>query len=352
MKYILFLVLGIMVTLYGCNKNDEVKPELKLENLYVIKDNASDSIQHRVYEIYKEYGVPVFFTDTIGKMFIKVDVKGDSVFHYEMLDPGWSFTGYDGLNYDYRYMRDPDEQSEFLTMLETFLTKCSESLYPYSVFVVNSYTTMDERDKMTLYSKGNYKVYYKSLLLTGDITTPLAGKPDEIIRSIIEERITDYKDLLSSFQRVSKEYRGAISWAALGIKKLSIPIEYVDFDAWGNVIDTILVEEFARYPLYGGTTCLDDGWWGFRDLSAEEVENCRISVRAEIGKFGFVGQSVKNSYQSVPPKDEEDDLKTFVKEVMRYPKEDFGRLWGSYPLVMQKYEILSNIIINELGVEL
>ena len=351
MKWILFLWLGIFITLYSCDKKDEVKPELKLENLYAIQDDASDSIRHKVYEIYRNYGVSVFFNDTVGKVFVRTDVKGDSVFHYELLDPAWTFTGYNSLEYNYTYMTDPDEQSKFLSMLEEFLKKCSKTLYPYSVLVVNNYKTTNSKDEITLYSEGSYKVFYKLLLITGSNMTELDGKPDEMIRTIIEERITDYKDLLSAFQRVSKNFRGPKDWATLGIKKLTIPFQFDKIDSWGNPT-VIVVEDFINYPLYGGTTCLDDSWWGFRDFTVEAVELCRKSVRAEIGKFGFVGQSLKSYGVSAPPKDEEDDLKVFVKEVMRYPKKDFEAIWGDYPLVMQKYEILSGIIIDELGVEL
>lgn len=351
MKNILLLVLGIVVTIYGCDKNDEVKPELKLTNLYEIKDNVSDSIQHKVYELYKAYGVPVFFNDTIGKVFVKVDVNGDSIFHYEKLDPAWSYTGYSNLDYDFQYMTDPDEQSRFLTMLEAFLKECGKTLYPYSVLVVNNYSTTDSRDKVTLRSNGDYSVFYKLLIVTGDKNTDLSEKPDEIIRTIIEERITDYKDLLSAFQRVSKEYRGKRDWATLGINELSIPFEFEYYSTFWGRMEVMKVEKFLDAPLYNGASCLEDNWWGFRDYGAEVVELCRKSVRAEIGKFGFVGESIK-SMTSAPPRDEEDDLKVFVKEVMRYPKEDFKSIWGGFPLVMQKYEILSGIIIDELGIEL
>lgn len=351
MKNILLLLLGIVITIYGCDKSDEVKPELNLTNLYEIKDNVSDSIQHKVYELYKEYGVPVFFNDTIGKVFVKVDVNGDSVFHYEKLDPAWSYTGYSNLDYDFQYMTDPNEQSMFLTMLEAFLKECGKSLYPYSVLVVNNYSTTDSRDEVTWRSDGAYSVFYKLLLVTGDKDTDLSEKPDEIIRTIIEERITDYKDLLSAFQRVSKDYRGKRDWSVLGVGKLSIPFEFTTLDPyWGFEIVT-KVENWYDYPLYSGTSCLTDTWWGLRDFTEEVVELCRKSVRAEVGKFGFVGQSLKNM-TSAPPKDEEDDLKVFVKEVMSYSIKDFKAIWGEYPLVMQKYEILSGIIIDELGIEL
>lgn len=349
MKNILFLTGVILVTLWSCGKEENIHPDMKPGNLYEIKDNPSDSIQHKVYEIYKNYGVSVFFNDTIGKVFVKADIKGDSIFCYECLDPAWSFTGNDGLSYEYTYMTDPGEQSRFLNVIGQFLQKSSKTLYPYSVLIVNDYKTINARDEEEISLNGSFKVFYKLLLLTGDENTNLEGKPDEIIRRIIENRITDYKDLLSAFNRISKEYLGKRDWATLGIDKLTIPVEFEEYDYWGNWVTTV-VDEFSDSPIYGGVGCLEDGWWGFRDYSVEIVEKLRISVREEIGKFGFTGQSLV-SY-SAPPKDEEDDLKVFVKEVLRYSQSDFKKLWGNYPLVMQKYEILAGIIVDELGIEL
>ena len=351
MKNILFIGICMLVMLAGCGKEDELQPELKPVHLYEIKDNPSDSVQHRVYQIYQEYGVPVYFNDTIGKVFVSTNIYGDSVFQYELLDPAWTFTGYSNLKYQYTYMTDPAEKILFLNMIEDFLKKCSSTMYPYSIFVVNEYQTKGYNNDITLHQNGKYSVFYKLLLLTGDADTPLDEMPDLLVRSIIENHITDYIDLLAAFNRVSKEWVNAKNWAALGIDKLGKPYQFTAVNSYGYE-ETYEVTSFTDYPIYGGTSCLADTWWGIRDLSAETVELTRKAVRYEIGKYGFVGPSVKNTFISVPPVDGPDDLKAFVKEVMRYPKKEFETIWGESPLVMQKYAILADIIENELGVKL
>lgn len=79
--------------LLACQKEDGITPGTGFENLYTIQDDPNDSIQHKRYELYTTYGVPVFFNDTIGKVFVKTDVNGDSVFRYETLDLNWAFSG-------------------------------------------------------------------------------------------------------------------------------------------------------------------------------------------------------------------------------------------------------------------
>ena len=56
--------------LLACQKEDGITPGTGFENLYTIQDDPNDSIQHKRYELYTTYGVPVFFNDTIGKQML------------------------------------------------------------------------------------------------------------------------------------------------------------------------------------------------------------------------------------------------------------------------------------------
>ena len=80
------------------------------ENFWEIKDNPNDPVQHRAFEIYQKYGVPVFSNDTIGKIFVKVDIHGDSVFRYETIDLNWNFSS-ESYNtpYTHTYIKETDK---------------------------------------------------------------------------------------------------------------------------------------------------------------------------------------------------------------------------------------------------
>lgn len=346
------MILGIAFAVSSCSKQDEVSLGLDLENLYEIKDDPSDSIQHKRYEIYKDFQVAVFFNDTVGKVFVKQDVYGDSVFQYECLDPNWTFTGYNKSEYTFQYMTDPGEQSYFLNMIREFLSSSAKTLHPYSILITNNYTVLDNNTQ-TLKSNGEFKIFYKLMIVTGTKSTNLKGKPTEIIREMITNRITAYKDLLSTFNRVSKNYIGKSGWTTLGVGKLSVPVTYMVRASDGTPLYEQVVTNFGSYPFSYGFSCLDDGWWGEKSFSKEEVALIRLSARTEVAKFGFVGPSIaKGATSMTPPKDENDDLLTFVKEVMRRPQKEFRELWGDFPLVMQKYEILLGVLTNDLGIEL
>lgn len=348
----IFLLLIIVSICWRCGKEDAISPSIKLENLYAPLKNTSDSIQMRIYNIYEQYGVRVVFNDTLGKVFVKTDVNGDSVFTYETVDPAWGFTSYSSLKYAYDYISNPDDQSRMLTVVENFLNRCSKTLYPQVVLLTNSYTTEDQRGTMEFYSGGQFLTTYRSLLLSNCTQDEeLSALPGNIMRTFIIQRISDYSIELAAFHRVSKDYIGK-SWSALGVDYLKEPVTYSAEDYWGELTE-YTIYRFKEDPLFESCECLLDDWYGikFGYYTMEDVEKFRKAVRELIGPFGFVMESEVDPV-GAPPTKEDDDLKVFVTEVLRFSKDEFTRLWGEYPLVMQKYNILYELLSTKLGVEL
>ena len=69
----------------ACSKESTLESRINLDELYVIQDDPDDPVKHRIYEIYETYGIPVYFNDTIGRIFLKTDVHGQPVYQYEKL---------------------------------------------------------------------------------------------------------------------------------------------------------------------------------------------------------------------------------------------------------------------------
>ena len=346
----LLLLSIMMLGLWCCQKEDSITPDLKLENLYAVKDDASDTIQQRVYDIYEKYKVTVVFNDTIGKVFVKMNAEGDSVFTYETVDPAYSFTGYTDLDYQYALLRDPMQKSQLLDVVESYLSSCNKNLYPQVILLTNMFEREDNRGGIENFFDGAYLTTYRSLILsyTSDEAI-LSSLPGDILRTFIINRIGDYATEVQQFHRVSKDFIGK-EWDVLGVSTLREPVTYMEFDYWYYDWVEYTITEFYEAPLYSSCTCLQDDWWGIVDY-ADYVEDFRNAVRQLIGPFGFVMESAK-AQVGAPPVDQEDDLQVFVKEMLRFSYEEFETLWGDYPLVMQKYEILYDLLTNEFGVEL
>lgn len=363
----LLLLSIMMLGLWCCQKEDSITPDLKLENLYAVKDDASDTIQQRVYDIYEKYKVTVVFNDTIGKVFVKTDIDGDSVFTYETVDPAYSFTGYTDLDYEYTYLTDPTAKSQLLDVVEKYLGSCNKNLYPQVVLLTDGFTRTDKRGSAEIFSGGSYLVTYRSLLISYvSDEEVLATMPEEILMTFIEQRINDYSSDLLNFHRVSKDFIGK-SYAALGIDALPEPVSYWEYDYYTWGFSPVTAYSFSELPFEGSVACLQDDWYGLGDFyfitdfnnfwgdfgwTAENVETFRDVARQLIGPFGFVADSEKDGSGMVPPIDQQDDLQVFMKETLRFSHDEFEALWGDYPLVMQKYEILYDLLTNEFGVEL
>ena len=75
----IFYIVGCLLLL-GCQKEDALESKIDYVNLYEITDSPEDSVQHLRYELYKNYNVSVYFTDTVGKYFLKNDYPDYKLF--------------------------------------------------------------------------------------------------------------------------------------------------------------------------------------------------------------------------------------------------------------------------------
>lgn len=61
MRNVIYLVFAFLIL--GCGNEDELTSKIEIENLYGIQDDPSDPVKHRVFEMYSEYGIPVYFNE-------------------------------------------------------------------------------------------------------------------------------------------------------------------------------------------------------------------------------------------------------------------------------------------------
>jgi len=332
MKNIIYLLLAFLIL--GCEKEDKLTPKIELENLYGIQDDPSDPIKHRVFEIYKKYGVPVYFNDTIGRIFLKNDVNGNAVYRYETLDLAWNYSSYDGVTYEYEYMTDPEEQTKALDIIEAYLELVPKALYPFNFFVTESAKTLDVNDKENIYTDGSFANRYRTVFMAGNWVSEeqIASQPEAMKLGILKSKIMNYRSLLTEFNEVSHK-----SWY---------------YQIWHD-LDPNIQTVMGKYSWCFDPVALDDNWWGldpWYQLSSDEIVEIRALVRSIIGNFGFVYGHIGGT--ACAPATTDEDLETFITEVLRWSRKEFEELWGACPLVMAKYEILYDVITNKIGVEL
>ena len=78
MKHVIILLIAL-VCVTSCSKEDAIDKQTVLENVYTIEDDPNDPVQHKRYQIYQTYQVPVYFNDTISVKEIGTDWYGNPV---------------------------------------------------------------------------------------------------------------------------------------------------------------------------------------------------------------------------------------------------------------------------------
>ncbi|MCA5005875.1 hypothetical protein [Sphingobacterium bovistauri] len=329
MKRLLIIIASAFV-LASCQKDEEITPVLQFENIYAIIDNPNDSVQHRTYNIYKEFGVPVYFNDTIGRVHVMDDVQGNPIYNYEKIDLSWSFHSYNKNTYEFDYMTDDKQKMKALDIIETYLKDASPSLRPFSFFVTNSTRMYNQGVLSTTYRNSTFNIGFRTILMTGNWTAKqLADQPGLMKRQMVLSKITNYVEDVALFSSVSK----SVWYGGLGWEKIYDPKGLQFVIGWRDM------------------EMLYDDWSGARWYTAEELEIMRNNARTVAGSFGFIkGNHTTKGLET--PSNATYDLQDYVIETLKYSPEEFEQIWGKYPLVMKKYGIVRNIIENKLLIKL
>ncbi len=350
--YILYILLFLLAT--SCQKEDSITGSIGFENLYSIEDDPSDSIQHKRYEIYKTYGVPVYFNDTIGKVFVKTDIHGDSIFQYETLDLNWIFDGTNSgsVTYHAKRYQNTAQKMQALQFTETFLKTCQPALYPHALWLVESChqlssSGVQEKEMVSRYRNLLFASSHK--IQEKEVDVKVVKYRNEVVKL----KVQNYTSELNTFNKVTDEKYYGMMWQEL-YKDKELPY-YKSFGYW---YPYPLEEEWAQdssfrkdMKKYGNSTNPEwpEGLW-----SDEDVDKYIAYCRKLVGAYGFVSYEQKREHGGSrnTPKNTESDLDTFLEEMMKYPRAEFLERWSTSPLVLKKYDILYSIIKDKLGVEL
>lgn len=327
LKYLNIILLCISTSIIvGCSKEGSIEESLVLDNVFEIKDNSSDPIHKRVYQIYEKYSVPVFFNDTIGQIFIMNDVQGNPIYSYEKIDLAWTFNNYSKQKFEFEYMTEDEEKNTALDIIEAYLEDASPSLYPFSFFVARSGKKLEKDLVVEEYSNGKFMIGFRTVFMTGGwIENEIPNIPPSLKKQMILDKILNYPEEIAEFAAISKS-----SW-------------YGGY--WWHELDPTLPNEWKD------AQALYEDWTGAIWYTEEELEAKRTYARKVIGKFGFVkGNSFTKGFQT--PNNANDDLKDYVGEILRYGPKLFVELWKDQPLVMKKYSIIMDIIENKMNVKL
>lgn len=340
LTYIYGLLLVLAVA--ACGKEDDlIGGKVDFSMPYVIEDNPNDPIQHRRYELYKKYDVPVFFNDTIKETFVGEDHYGNPIYQYETLDMNWDFTSHTGgsVSYEYTYITLPEEQNEALDFVETYLSLCSKRMRPFCLFVTKS-ATMISGDQET---DKEYLQNFRVLLLANVLGIPeenIETRCKEMINSMVLGKVQNDADVVARFGSVSStENWYGRAWKSDDPSAGALGCSYQYTGEWWSSPNDFY-QEGNLEDLMHYANCTTE----------EEAIAVRENILKDIGQFGFICGNEQLGFMESPT--EEYDLKFYVNTIMATGREEFLNRYGMSPLVVEKFEILATFIEDELGVEL
>lgn len=313
-KIVIALFWGWCIFL-GCG-DENIESELSYyENLWEIKDNPNDPVQHRAFEIYQKYGVPVFLNDTIGKIFVKINIHGDSVFRYETIDLNWNFSSESySTPYTHTYIKETDKCLVALDLAAKYLETIPAGIYPFSMLLTEKTVRPDMSGDVTSISFG---IFFRTLLLSNILKQNTDAKVEKYINKIMIDVILNKieDNAISNFSKVSDSDNYGVKWEKL---------------------EPNLPENFDPDIL----------------TDPDALEKDKKAVRNVLGKYGFVSNYEQLDfddnwelvYFNCTPLYPDTDLQDYINEIVSITPEEFERRWGDYPLVMRKYEFIRNCI--------
>lgn len=331
------------VALAACSE-DDIVPSIDFTSPYALTD-SSDPVQHACYELYREYGVPVFFNDTIASYPAGTDYYGTPLTRYETLDLNWKFQSHDRgrVQYSFDYIRGADSQLAALDFARRFLSRASRKMRPFSIMLADS---IHVGAKTPIYYSG-----FRTLVMT-----QLAGLTDyqkdscatAILQDMVLDRVRLNTELVERFGAVSdKEKYYNRPWVVDGANGGLGCTWGVEHEGVFWRPQALWDEGVAEYYVtYAFKTHVE---------SVEEFEAERARIFREIGRYGFICGS--RSYTDMlahlySPDGIDEDLEYFVGQMLQLGRERFMQRYGESALVKRKFNILAEYIEGELEVQL
>lgn len=328
MKKILYFFIALFF--FSC-KEEALEPNIDFESPFVIKADPNNPVNQKRFELYEEYGVSVYFSDTVNTVYVNKNVHGDSVFKYEFLDLNWKFTAVSDFKYDFKYFSSQEDRLRALANVEKYLQSSIPSLRPFSMLLVDDFTFNGTATDIISHIEGSNTVKslnsYRTLVVSNlhktysedywpGLVTKLA-KP-QIKIAIARESL---KAKLISFQTVSQSIHYNQYWANLDL----VPV-----------------------PTTGFTSFI---WSQFNPTNPSHWTDPRyVAFRQVYGAYGFIGVSSTIGFWYSPTL--ETDQNHYIDALLNYNQTIFERNWEALPLVMEKYSIMRDILVNELNIPL
>ncbi len=312
-----------MVVLAACASDDDgdLSPSNADRNWYVVEP-SDDPVDQLRYEVYKSYGVPIFYSDTIGMEVRGNSLSGEPLVHYEIIDVNYWITSWTqgGLIYslNHKYLSGGGKseiQAGVELMRDYVLPEIKMSVCPMSFLLADTiiYNSSDVRMRHihhTLYA----------------MTTTVVGHLNEIAGMTTAE-----KKQLAAYV-LAQVYAYKINQSEVTLNAFEPFFELAVNDA-GQPWHGKVVGYSGNY----GSTALPTNDWlnkGFLRYNSQQM----IYLTMLNGAKNEDMSTIDDHLAGYTCPSQLQDLYEYAAAVLGMDEADFKAKYADYPLVISRYD--------------
>lgn len=348
-KYLIFCACISLFTV-ACDKEDALESVVDFSTPYVLEDDPNDPVVHKRYELYQKYAVSVFFNDTLSVKEIGKGYDGAPIYRYETLDYSWEFTKNNNMDLRFVYLTDVDEQMQALEYVETYLSLISKAMRPFSILLVKELESGDE--------SYDYLEGLRTLFIAGaeayEDETAVKESCMKMVNTMVLKKVNQNEAIKLKFEDVSgknnwyyKNWENNLDCVFSVNMKLYFQMggrleNAFDENKLQAIANDYMTSMYQAYmPAYAGANLAGN---------IDAVRATRDEFVRMVGNFGFISGDPTYSHIYSPKLDQ--DMEAFVTAIITLGANGFAERYGGSPLVMEKYDILAEYIVGDLGVNL
>ncbi|WP_018339414.1 hypothetical protein [Butyricimonas synergistica] len=311
MRKLLYYIIGIIVPAFfvACSDDDgNLRPSSQDENWWVNYDNPDDPLDHLIYEVYSQYGVAIFYNDTVGLQDRDVDAFGNPNVYYEVIKLNYGILGgaTDAEAATYALSYNKDEITDGVELLRDYVLPNLPDFVP----APKSYLLVDTLRLGIL--NPALQIPYAGSAYAG-MTTVAVGKLG-MIKTMTEEE--------------KKMFGGEI---------LAAPVASTVYDDYTTTLTPGFYKEVQK---------LGPGYWGYGNKVDINNTSSFYPKYAHWYEYGFLKPALDKEFREdalyyFPNK--EQDVADFVALCLGFTEAEVLTTYGMYEHIINKYYFMMEI---------